>query len=275
MSFYAFRLDQIHAGNPRGQIPDNDVVTFSVLVNQIDRGHGAGFFPDLAAGSNCPAVAVTANTRNGMSKNWIVGPLEIALGDTVLVVYSGTNTSDSEVDLSGQGTIEIKILDSITSAAIGAIGGAVASAVTTVLGLIGDPVGKFLGYSAPVPCNGVVFSDAVSFSGSGLDSLAFHPNDTPYVVGFLPGSGESGEFSFTRSYTDEATHNAGCGEVAHYDVTFSVLKVTSISVRSYLRWLFPGAWKDGVLVPDFSQGLRQLAAPHAAVSVKGLLGLRP
>src|SRR5919197_3150301 len=109
MPFYAFRLDSVHVLNPRGKIPDNDVVTFSVFVNQIDRGHGAGFFPALAAGAVIPATAVTPNTRSGMSNDWIVGPLEIAPGDLIHVIYTGFNTSDSELDLSGQAEIEIKI----------------------------------------------------------------------------------------------------------------------------------------------------------------------
>jgi hypothetical protein len=238
-------------------------------VNQIDRGHGAGFFPALAAGAVIPATAVTPNTRSGMSNDWIVGPLEIAPGDLIHVIYTGFNTSDSELDLSGQAEIEIKILDAITSAAVGAVGGLVGSAVSTALGWIGDPVGKFLGYHPQGPCNGLVFSDTVDFSRADLDSLAFHSRS----FWSLP---DATEFSFTRPYTDEATHNADiCGEIAHTEITFSVLQVPSISVRYYARRLFPGTWKNGTLVPDFSQGLRQLAAPGAAVSIRSLLRVRP
>jgi len=268
----------IDCKNPRGKISDNDIVTFSVFVNQVDRGHGAGFFTGMAGASpgfpsGTPAAAVTPNTRSGMSKDWIVGPLEIAPGDIIHVVYSGSNTSDSELDLSGQAELQLKILDTITSAAVGAVGGVVGSAVATVLGLIGDPVGKFLGFSPQGPCNGLVFSDAVEFSGAGLDSLAFHPPTVSHSYVSLP---NATEFSFTRPYTDEASHDTGiCGEVAHYEITFSVLRVPFISVRYYARRLFPKHWEGEMIRPDFSQGLRQLAPPGAAVSIRSLLQLRP
>ena len=61
MAFYAFRLDKIHVLNPRGKIGDDDVVTFNVFVNQIDRGHGAGFFTDLTAGAVVGAAAAPPN----------------------------------------------------------------------------------------------------------------------------------------------------------------------------------------------------------------------
>ena len=97
--------------NPRGKIPDNDVVTFSIFVNHADRGHGAGFFPDLAAGSVTPAAAVTPGSRVSMGVDWIVGPLELAQNDLVSIVYSGSNTSDSELTLetAQQDQIELKI----------------------------------------------------------------------------------------------------------------------------------------------------------------------
>ncbi|MGD0127882.1 MAG: hypothetical protein ABSF46_21165 [Terriglobia bacterium] len=274
MTFYAFRLDLINVKNPRGKLPDEDIVTFSVLVNQVDRGHGAGLFVALVAGAKGYPVAVPPTTRQGMSNDWIVGPLEIAPGDTILVVYSGTNTSDEQLDLSWQAEIEIKVLDAIASAAAGAIGGAVSSVATTVLGILGDPIGKALGYSDEGPCNGLIFSDAVSFSGSGLDSLAFHPRTESYGVGVLQDANT--EFTFTRPYTDQTTHNStNCGAVANYEITFSVLRVPTLSVRRNLRRLFPGAWENGVLVPDFSQGLRQLAPPKTEVSLRRLLGLLP
>jgi hypothetical protein len=38
--------------------------------------------------SNVPAQAVTPDMRSGMSQDWIIGPLEIAPGDLIQVVYS-------------------------------------------------------------------------------------------------------------------------------------------------------------------------------------------
>jgi len=275
MAFYAFRLDMIDVKNPRGKIPDSDVVTFGVLVNQQDRGNGAGYFPAMGAGSRVPAAAVIPNVRNGLGRDWIIGPLEIAPGDSVHVVYSGTNTSDSQLDLSGQAEIEIKILNAMLGAAVGAPGGDIGAAITTVLSWIGDPVGKFLGFKKHGPCNGPVFSDAVPLIGSGLDNLPFQPPPVthPYVVEVLPGASE---ISFTRAYTDEANHNTDvCGAVAHTEVTFSILQVPSISVGYYARRLFPVHLEQGKPVPDFAQGLRQLVPGGEPWSLRSLLRLRP
>ena len=222
MPFYAFRLDTINVQNPRGKIPDNDVVTFSVLVNQIDRGHGAGFFTDLGAGSVIGAAAVPPNNRLNIGADWIVGPLELAPSDGISIVYSGMNTSDSDLislDAEQQDKIELKILDTIMSVAAGgigagvaaaeAIGTAVSSAITGALGAIGDPVGTILGYSPQGPCNGLVFSDSLPFTGGGLANLQYQP-DTSFHP--LP---PAVAVSFTRGYDDSATHSAVCGEVAH------------------------------------------------------------
>jgi hypothetical protein len=271
MTFYAFRLDTITVRNPRGKISDNDIVTFSVFVNQIERGRGAGFFPDLrGAGpgfpTGTPAAAVTPDIRQGMTADWIIGPLDIAPGDEIHVVYSGTNTSDSQVDLDAQkmAQVEIKILDSITSAAVGAIGGPVGVAVSLALGIIGDPIGKFLGFAPQGPCNGTVFSDAVDFVGLGLDSLSFQP---PAGMHGLHSPPYASEVSFTRSYTDEATHDTTvCGEIAHTDITFSAIQLSAISTRYWSTQLFPGT--------NVGQGLKQLSSADNTVSMRSLL-LRP
>lgn len=267
MSFYAFRLDTITCKNPRGKIPDSDIVTFSVFRNQVECGRGAGFFPDMAAPGagftgNVPAQAVTPDIRSGMSKDWIIGPLEIAPGDLIQVVYSGSNTSDSEaLDGQDQAKIELKLLDAITSAVVGAVGGPVGSAVTTVLGLIGDPVGRFLGFTPQGPCNGLVFSDTIEFSGAGLDRLPFEPPTVSHSSSSPPGASE---VSFTHSYTDEATHDsATCGEIAHTEVSFSVLHMPSLSVAYWAKELFPGV--------ILRHGLKQLTAAESTVSLRSLL----
>ncbi len=76
------------------------------------------------------------------------------------------------------------------------------------------------------------------------------------------------EASFTKSYTDAATHNsANCGDVALTEVKFSVLKVPSVSISS----------QDGRLFQkNLRTGLRQFApaAPHA-LSVKSMLRVSP
>jgi hypothetical protein len=229
--FYAFRFDEIDVNNPRGKIPDNDIVTFSIFVNQVERGRGAGMFPAMAAGSKATAAGgVAPTTRTGISWHWIIGPMEIAPGDGISVVYSGMNTSDDELDLSQQAEIELKVLDAIVSGVVGAAGlGAIGSAVAGVLGVIGDPVGKFLGFHKEGPCNGLVFSDSVQFTGDGLSNLKYGPPE----FASMP---HATEVSFTREYTDETTHNSDiCGETAHTSIKFSVLQLPYVSIQDYAR----------------------------------------
>ncbi len=266
MPFYAFRFDAIKCNNPRGKLPcDNDVVTFSVFVNQIDRGHGANFFVMCGGETVNPGRLIAPNNRAGaMGTDWIVGPLELVPDDLVSIVYSGTNTSDSQLTLETQqqDQIEIKILDTIYTAAAGAIiGGPIGSAISAVLGAIGDPVGKLLNVSPQGPCNGLVFSDAVQFTGAGLASQSFQPSGSLLVT--LP---QATEAAFTRSYTDETTHDTSvCGKIAHTDITFSVLQLPSASVRSCASHLFPTV--------KLSDGLRHATGSNAA-SLRSLIGLR-
>ena len=78
MSFYIFRLDKLHVKHKRGNIPDKDVVTFSIFVNQLDRGHGTGIFNGMVgAADSVPAAAVPPNNRVNMTTHWAIGPLEI------------------------------------------------------------------------------------------------------------------------------------------------------------------------------------------------------
>ena len=171
-----------------------------------------------------------------------------------------------------QDEIELKLLSAIATAAVAALTGGlglVGEGIAAALGAIGDPVGRFLGYAPQGPCNGPVFSDAVQFSGSGLDNLAMAPlppgsHSTPPLPNYSV-------ISFTRTYTDEATHDTNiCGHIAETDVTFSVLRVSFISVRWSLTDRFPSRWPG-----EFGPGLRQYGQPGTTISVKSLLGLRP
>lgn len=268
MPFYAFRLDSFTVKYPRSKGQDNDLVTFGVFVNQIDRGHGAAMFNDLAAGAMTPAAAVAPTTAHDITKQWIIGPFEIAPGDGLNVVYSGTNLSDDPNMATAQqeAQVEIKILDSITNAVIGAAGlGTIGAAVGGVLGFAGDPIGKLLGWTPQGPCDDAVFSDAVAFTGSGISTLPFSPPAPQHVYTSLP---DSVEYSFTHSYTDETTHDATtCGHIAETDVQFSVLQVSSVSVKYYMGLFYPGK--------ALSKGLLQFAAPHTPFSLRSLLHLRP
>src|SRR5262245_12807096 len=271
--FYMFRLERIAVKTPRGRIPDNDIVTFIVLVNQIDRGHGTGFFPALAAGSSVPASAVRPNNRKNMDvAGWNIGPFELAPGDIVHVIYTGTNISDDQqttISTQKRDELEIKLLSQILTDSVGSIGGIPGAVIGAIVGAIADPVKTLLGFNAQGPCNGPVFSDSVAFSGAGLDVLPMAPLprppsgdlDTPLPPPF-PG------ISFTHNHTDEATHDKGkCGDIAKTDITFSVFRVPFISVRSLFSSRFPNV--------SPTRGLRQLGAAGGSVSLKSLLGVRP
>jgi hypothetical protein len=282
MPFFAFRLDRLHILNQRGKSLDKDVVTFTVIVNQIERARAAATIPGLATGTVLPisggVVAGPVGGSIAADVDWVAGPFELASDDNVSVIYSGTNVSDDPIDLndSQQQEIEVKILDTIASAGAGAVGGLTGAVLSGVLGAIGDPIGKFLGFKPEGPCNGLVFSDKIDFEGGALPRLPFQPNG-----GLLSGSGVipipvSGPplqldilmSQFTRPYTDEATHNTSvCGDVAHTEVTFSVLEVPWVSVRAQLFRLFPSTFVASV-------GVRKSTLSSAS-SLRSLIGLRP
>ena len=109
----------------------------------------------------------------------------------------------------------------------------------------------------------------MQFSGSGLDNLAMAPLPPPPCATPLPP--HHSVISFTRTYTDEVTHNTDiCGHIAETDITFSVLRVSFISVKWSLTYRFPSRWPG-----EFGAGLRQYGQPVTKISVKSLLGLRP
>ncbi|MDY0883574.1 hypothetical protein ACFPL7_11500 [Dongia soli] len=289
MGFYVFKLDQIHVKNNRGKIPDTDLVTFSVFVDQVDRGHGTGTFPGLGPSAHStPANAVRPNNKANMDNDWDIGPLEIDPGSSVHVVYTATNISDAELTSltrKQQDEIELKLLGAIATAAIAALSGgsslagegiaaAVGKGVAAALGAITDPVAWFIGYAPQGPCNGPVFSDAVQFNGSGLDNLAMAP--LPLNPHITPRRPQYFLISFTRSYTDEATHDKQiCGDIAETDVTFSILRMSFISVRWALNDRLPARFPAEIGAGLRHYADRQYGQPPATISVKSLLGLRP
>ena len=287
MSFYIFRLEKIGIGQRRGKIPDNDVVTFGVMINQVDRGHGSGWFPVMNDGEVATTDDITedgllaypATNRLNTSERWEVGPLEVGRADDVTIVYTGLNTSDSELDLGTQeqDEIEIKVLDIVAKKFVGLALGAgfgddIGSALSEAFDkAFADPVGTLIGYKPQGPCNGPVFVGAKRFQGSDLDNLSMAPltytlyADTPYprtVSSDYPG------IRFTQTHTDEASHDPKlCGPIAVTDVTFSVLRVPFISLKTWVPVRFPHA--------VLSTGLGKLAQLTGSFSIKSLLGLRP
>ncbi len=276
MGFYLFKLDRIFVKRRRGNIPDKDVVTFQVFVNELRRGYGTGWFPALADNSindtenrDTPSgvYAYPADNLKNMEINWMTGPFEIAPTDRVSVVYTGTNASDSQltsIDTQDDDQFEIDALNWASRAAVTALSGA-AGAIGELFSSIfygfGNPVGDFLGFEAQGPCNGTVFCDVVQFTGSSLDQLLSESGTDPIYP----------TRSFTRSYNDEATHDHEiCGDVAETDVTFTVFRVPYVSVQSLKQRRFPSRWAT-----EFGPGIRQHGTPGTTISIKSLLGVKP
>jgi hypothetical protein len=291
MSFYIFRLEKLHVREKRGNIPDDDVVTFGLVINQLDRGHASGLFYSMVPGTTASTddrvapenwmLAYPARNRLNSSELWAIGPLETMPGDDVTILYTGTNVSDSNLaslSTQKQDELEIKIADVVFKKFVGLIAGFgfgddIGSAVSEAFNkAFADPVGWFIGYKRQGPCNGPVFVGAERLHGSDLDQLMVAPltytlyPDTPYpknVVSEYPG------IRFTPdTYTDAASHDTDiCGQIAQTDITFSVSRVPFISLRHWVPVRFPGA--------NLSSGLRKLGPPAASFSVKSLLGIRP
>jgi len=267
MSFYAFALDSIDTIFQRGKLSDFDVITFCILVNQVVRAKAVGSTPAVTGGfialGSVGIASGSANVQKGFQRSWVAGPLSIAPGDQINICYSGTNTSDEVGQLSAQqqAEVEIKILDTVVSAVAGAVTGPIGAAITAVLGFIGDPIGKFLGFHKEGPCNGGVFSDAVGFTDTALANLAYESRldvDVPdaKVVSFTkPDQGH---------YTDEAfAHDTSvCGHIAESVVHFSVYQVSAMS------WRFYGGRRFG-LRTLIEGGMRQLAS--APFTMRSLL----
>ncbi len=290
MSFYLFRLETIEVVHKRGKIPDDDIVTFSVMIDQRDRGHGSGFFPAMVDGTEARTWDITpdgfqaypAKHTFNMSSDWQIGPLETSSADSVDVVYTGTNMSDyglSSLDTKKQDDMEVKILDTVAKKFVGLVAGA--GLGEGLGGLFSDtfdkafedPVGELIGYRQLGPCNGPVFSGVMPFRGSKLDSMAVGPLTYVYYPGTpypetrttpFPGA----RFTIT-GLTDQATHDTNiCGELAVTDVTFSVSRVPYISLDYWFKIKFQGV--------NVATGLRQAAPPGTAtISIKSLLGITP
>lgn len=293
MSFYEFRFEKFQVFHKRGIINDQDLVTFTVMVNRIDRGHGSVLFPVVTSNSvhsvddiaDTGAQAYPPGNRLNMTKDWTTGPFEIAPNDEVIVIYTGTNTSDSSLSSlphQEQDELELEILNQIAKKGVALVAGV---GLGEELGnlfsqafreIFENPVGDLIGYSRQGPCNGPVFSDARRFSGNDLDNL--NAQLLPYTrpdSAFYSGSGSyrNPGVRYTHHYTDEATHDSAiCGHFADTDVTFSLFRLPYLSVKDLVSRRFPGR------AP--SAGLRQLGQPPrfqpgTTISIKSLLGVQP
>jgi hypothetical protein len=286
MSFYEFQFEGFQTFHRRGNIPDKDVVTFTVLINEIDRGHGSDIFPSVVPNrtesvyddTDAGSKAYLAKNRLNMSKSWGIGPFEILPGDDIIVAYSGTNISDqSSPGAAAQDRLELDILNQVAKkgvalflgAGLGSeIGGLFSDAFNE---FFEDPVGDFIGYKAVGGCNGPVFVDAKRFSANDLDSLDVKP--LTYVDAPTTDYASVRDYSFpgirfTQHNTDEATHDSDqCGHIAETDVTFAIFRLPDLSVLNLMGRRFPNLSPAG--------GLRQVRPPGSAFSLKSALGVLP
>ena len=257
MAYFAFRLDELYVKQQRSQVTDVDIVSFIVAVNNEPHGKLAGRFV-ASAGARVPSNLVIPDVQGkyGVSLGgWIIGPVYVEPGDLVSVAYSGLNVSDTPPGSDEKlAPLELKLLDMYYGAMAGVPGPEIASAIGAAVGGFSGFTERFLGYKPRATCNGLVFSDVVPFTGSGLAKLPF-AQKSKYV--------EFAEFALTHSYTDEATHNADCGPIAETDVTFSVLHFPYLSMW-YFKSLF---WP----YEDFRKGLRQLAPAGQPTSIRAMI----
>jgi hypothetical protein len=256
MAFYSFQLERISAQNIRSRTQDVDLISFGVLVNGRDQGHGTALTPvrpgavltgdEITQGA---AVNGLPHTRARMSPDWVVGPLQIFDADEVAIVYTATNTSDSQIPTADQRAVDawtIKLVDHYYSLLLGEcvsglgleavseiverLGGAVAQFVT-------DPVGTALGVRPEGPCNGTVFADSRVFSGAALAALQGTPvKETRWGVTIPTSTAE-----LTQHYSDEATHDRStCGDTAETDVTIAIKHYPFWSLRFWEGQHFGG-----------------------------------
>jgi len=274
MPFYAFSLDVIDILFQRGKITDVDVITFSILVNQQLRARAAGTglgnsgFPivlsEVGIGQSFGPI-VLGGKFSGNVFGWLAGPFSLAPGDAVRIIYSGTNTSDSELGNEQVDQIEVQILDQLLTAGVAAVAGDLAKDINKALSFIGDPIGTILGFKPDGPCNGPVFSDGLDFPGDSLANLPFDQQADPNFVPDGPESDATGAKAtiFTKpdtgTYTDETSHNSDiCGRIAETTVKFTIYRLDKgVSLKVY------GTKRFGL--PALQQGIRQLGKPPFTV----------
>ncbi len=196
MGFFSFQLTKVDPQSIRSRTTDIDLLTFGVLVNGRDQGHGYAvipMWPGKAVESRSFFDGAAQNGhpygRDHMSEDWVIGPLYVEDTDKVEVVATATNFSDSTLPSMSQQEADrwsIKMLNIYYSVLVGNfisalgltaiadyIGGATAAGA--VAAFLADPVGTLLGYKPPGHCNGTVFSAKNNFTGASLGGLPSTP----------------------------------------------------------------------------------------------------
>src|SRR5262245_32658795 len=117
-----FQLSEVHCVNPRSRrVNDINLVTFGVFLNKREQGRGTAVTP-MFEGNSLHGAELTEGARmNGhpyselhMWPDWAIGPIAVQDGDTVEVIYTATNTSDSDLPTADQQKVDkivIKFLD--------------------------------------------------------------------------------------------------------------------------------------------------------------------
>lgn len=254
MVFYAFALDELYAAYQRGHIPDRDLVTFTLFVNEERRGWLGGRVPAVATGSRTPFSACQVDTSGGCAlftgaartspaNHWMLGPIEVAPGDLITLVVTGTNTSDSGLTDQAAEKFEIKMLDTIVTLGLNyglaqlAAGGLLGDALDKLLEALDDPAGTFLGWHPQGPCDGMVFSDTRQFTGAQAAAFDYAPppvgvtsSDTVY------GLDQATHTLPTPHLTDEQYHHDTdhCGHIAETELTISVVRLPYLSLFNCL-----------------------------------------
>jgi hypothetical protein len=253
--YYTFQLSRIHCIQNRSAQPnDIDILTFGVLLNKRDQGHGAAVVPIFRGDSYNPDEINESSTENGygstfladhMARSWMIGPTEVRDGDDIDIVVTGTNTSDSQLPTADQQKIEemelkaisvyyswllgqfasslgLSVIAEYIGSLIGQAGGAIAS-------FLADPVGKLLGWEPQGPCNGLVFGgdkDKISLSSRDIEALDWATDPTPWPTGPVDMA------VITHSYDDSATHPAEhCGAIAQTEVDVTIRRDSTWSIR--------------------------------------------
>ena len=254
--YYSFELSRIHCIEPRSRgANDIDLITFGVLLNQRDQGHGAVIVPVYRGSSMTPAELMEESRSNGygttfsgvhMGRDWMIGPTEVRDGDGVGMLFTGTNTNDSQLPTADQQKMDRMVLDAyniyyswlagefvsglgltVISEFVGSTIGGAGSAIASFLA---DPVGTLLGYEPQGPCNGLAFGDNLSRSSRDLESLEWAPDPYEWATGPVEMA------VMTQSYDDSATHpSKNCGATAHTEIEITVRRSQTWSMRRQNR----------------------------------------
>jgi hypothetical protein len=217
------------------------------------------------------AVNGFPHSRRHMTNEWVIGPLEILDADRVAIVYTATNTSDSQIPTADQRAVDewtIKLVNIYYSMLLGSfVSGLGLSAIADFIGanltsaavaFLADPVGTLLGYKPPGPCNGIVYADTKEFTGATLAAMPSTPSQVTSGRRII----NTAWSELTQHYSDEATHDREtCGDTAQTDVTMRITRYEHWSLGFFEGFNF--ALSDG-LRSRFPKG----------GSVKELFGLK-